>query len=392
MSAEKRLGKFNYPLTVGTIVQDLGLSGFDIPIPLYFDGPNNDQQSWAFLLACAEFGQWTIIHPVRGTIKAQLVSVASHDESVESGNITVVDTSWIIPNALNMGMSNADYGAQIDNGIAQLGADSASQFASISTAIDSLAAAYGAVTSGLGAMQNWLTQTTAKYLTIYAQVSGAISALSNDVLSIAGLVTNLIQLPGIMVGSLSSQVKNFVTAGEIALGLVPGLSSPATPAAYAQTAGAELIATAITGAMAQTLISTPPTTKAEALNTIDLVFQWWVDLFSALDSAESIFSNSLLANAYISESSAYVDMTNLFTLMIKYLLSIIFDLSAEIRFTLPSERAPIAVALDYYGRNGWDDSYLDFFIVSNGLYGDLVNLLPAGTKISIFPGAVGGRS
>ena len=48
------------------------------------------------------------------------------------------------------------------------------------------------------------------------------------------------------------------------------------------------------------------------------------------------------------------------------------------------KRAPIAIAIDYYGPKGWDDSFLDLFIASNGLYGDQINLLPAGFEVVIY--------
>ena len=79
MSADKRLGKFSYPLSIGTVVQDLGLSGFDMAFAVYFEGPNNDADSWKFLLACAEYGTWDVVHPVRGKLKLQLVKVAAKD-------------------------------------------------------------------------------------------------------------------------------------------------------------------------------------------------------------------------------------------------------------------------------------------------------------------------
>ena len=87
---------------------------------------------------------------------------------------------------------------------------------------------------------------------------------------------------------------------------------------------------------------------------------------------------------YIPMASTYPDLMELLRLLIEYLLSIIYDLKTEICFTLKAERAPIAIAIDYYGPKGWDDSFLDLFIASNGLYGDQINLLPAGFEVVIY--------
>ena len=393
MSAKKRLGSFSYPLSVGTVVQDLGLSGFDMPISIYFEGANNDTDSWAFLLACAEFGPWTVVHPVRGTMSLQLVSVDCHDEPVESGNITVVDTVWLNPASLKLVKSNAELTGQITTGIGDANSQATAAFAKTSTAIDSLASAYGSVTQGLQAVKQNLTNATATVLAGYSQIQGAIAGFSSDLASIAGLFLQLIELPGLIAGDLSAQLQSFSIIGQSAINIAPdaqntqGIPDNTT---IAQAAGAELVMVGVTAAMAGSVINTPPLTRPEALAAIGALLAWQAGLTTALDSSMLLFSGSPMASGFVSMATTWPQIQQLVALTIQYLLSIIFDLKTAITFTLPAERPPLAIAIDFYG-DGWsfvDDYQFDFFIASNKLYGDLINLLPAGFQVTVYPSAV----
>ena len=382
LSAEKRLGKFSYPLSVGTVVQDLGLSGFDMSFTIYFEGPDNDIQSWAFLRALEETGTWEIIHPVRGKLKAQPVSVKAHDSPVDSGNVTAIDMTWIIPDALRMQHSAPELGGVIVSTNQTLTADAAADFSAIGSALAPLAAAYGSVQAGIASVKGSIVNATAAFLTTYGQLSGALSSLSTDVLSIVGMTVGLIQTPGLVIGSTVAQIKGFVASGESILGLAPQVSPGAlTPDVAAQAQGVELVAVALSGAMALSILAQAPTTRPQAIASINLLLGWWSDMLGACEGTQALYASSALAQAYTAFASSYPDLMELLRLSIEYLLSIIYDLTTEIRFILPAERSTVAVAIDCYRSKGWDDSYIDLFIASNGLYGDLVNLLPAGFEV-----------
>ena len=384
MSADKRLGKFSYPLSIGTVVQDLGLSGFDMSFAVYFEGPNNDADSWKFLLACAEYGTWDVIHPVRGKLKLQLVKVAAKDDPIASGNITVVDTSWIIPASLDTQQPTPALGGLIDSTVSDVSAGAATDMTRFQATLANIAAAYGSVKTGLDSVKGAITNVNAVFLNGYGQIQSGIAALSTDVLSIAGQTVNLLQLPGLMIGSMAAQVSGFIASGQSILGLAPQTPGINPGSDYAQACGVELVALSITCAIANSVISTPPLTRSEAIATIDNLLAWWSQIQTTLDGTQSAFAAANLASMYIPMASTYPDLMELLRLLIQYLLSIIYDLKKEIRFTLKAERAPIAIAIDYYGPKGWDDSFLDLFIASNGLYGDQINLLPAGFEVVMY--------
>lgn len=50
-SFTKKIGKFDYPYVPGTRVQDLDITSASHPIPIYFEGDNNDIDAQSFARA-----------------------------------------------------------------------------------------------------------------------------------------------------------------------------------------------------------------------------------------------------------------------------------------------------------------------------------------------------
>ena len=96
-SMDKKLGLFEFPKVKGTKVQDLDIGSARYPLTIFFVGENNDQESDRFFKACRERGVWTVIHPVRGSLNLQLISVTENIQPVESGNVTQFDTGVEFP-------------------------------------------------------------------------------------------------------------------------------------------------------------------------------------------------------------------------------------------------------------------------------------------------------
>ena len=201
---------------------------------------------------------------------------------------------------------------------------------------------------------------------------------------------NLIETPGLIAGDLMAQLGAFASIGNVMTGVSPSTSNTpgqAGPKTIAQASGAELVMTGVTCAMAVSILNTLPTTRPQAIAAINALLAWWAQIQASLDGAMALFATLPLAQSYVSMATTYPQLEQLFNLMLQYLLSIIFDLKSQITFTLPAERATVAVAIDAYGQNGWDESFLDLFNASNHLYGDLINILPAGFQVTIYPQA-----
>jgi hypothetical protein len=351
---------------------------------IYFEGETNDTDSAAFLIAIAEPGVWDVIHPVRGKLKMQPVSVKAHD-GIDSGNISAIDLTWIIPDALDLQHSSPDLSGLIDGTFVDVQGTSTTGLSRIGVALANLASAYGAIQAGLDALEGRIANATGTFLSLYSQVSTALSSLSTDVLSIAGMTIQLVAAPGLMIGDIATRVGNFIATGEAILGLAPQTSPGAlTDATAAQARGVEFYCACVSCAMVQEILAQAPTTRGQAIATIGQLLQWWSDMLSACEGTQALYSGSTLASTYTAFVDSYPALMELLRLAISYLLSIIYDLKTEIRFTLKAERAPLAVAIDYYAAKGWDDSLFDLFIASNGLYGDQINLLPAGFQVVIY--------
>ena len=94
---EKKLGIFNYPKLNGSIVQDLGINGNRYPLTFYFTGLDHDRTTELFVKAFEESGTWQVVHPIRGNLILQPVSINPDYNPVENGTYSLIDTEWIEP-------------------------------------------------------------------------------------------------------------------------------------------------------------------------------------------------------------------------------------------------------------------------------------------------------
>lgn len=394
----KRLGQFNYPLVDGTTVQDLGISSAEVTISIYFEGPDNDIHSWKFVNALAERGPWDVVHPLRGDLSLQLISAQLHDEPVTSGNVTVVDTKWIIPAKTSNQISVTDLSRSITDASDTTNTQAASTFSKISNAINLAAKAYGVITQAIGTVGQIASTITSTYQSAITQANALMASLSTNYNAVATLIQTAIEAPGVISGDIAGQLSLLLGAGKTMASAPETLTTPLTDATTAQLAASDLCLTSVATAMCLSTVNTSitsvtedgitiPTTRATILDSINFLITAFTAFTASLDDAAALYSTSPMAQQYISMSASWPDLQNLFSLTVQYLESIMFTLNSEITFTLSVERAPISIAADYYGQNGWDDSYFDLFIASNHLVGDQVNLLPAGFQVVIYQGA-----
>ena len=98
ITGEKQVAEFTYPLDYGTVVQDLGAAGRKFPLTLIFEGDDHDLTAWNFQIAfLSQKGTWQVVHPVYGTLTLQGSRSTFRADPTESGNETVVETTWIEP-------------------------------------------------------------------------------------------------------------------------------------------------------------------------------------------------------------------------------------------------------------------------------------------------------
>jgi hypothetical protein len=400
ISIAKRVGQFKFPLIDGTVTQDLGLDGFGIPLTLYFAGENNDLDAWAFAQCWTERGPWTVIHPVYGTLSLQPLSGTLKVQPVESGNITVVESQWIRPvqpgtlasggkvsgsgsagTLSSVGEIAGAINAQIDT----VNASAAAAFAACpQSTIDNLFSAETQITPGITIVKAALMGINADVNRIQSQINAEFLSFPGDLATIAGLAQSLIQTPALMAGSLAAQISRYASMLAGILGTLPSSLAIPNTNTYNAVAATELLASAALSASALAVILTTPATRPDAVATLNQILAMWNSMTASFDGFQTAFAGNSLVGQYFTAAQSYTDLSRLIALAVQYLLSVIFDLKSEIRFTLKAERAPFEIAVSYYGQNGWDDTYFDAFIASNNLTGDRILILPAGYEVVVY--------
>jgi hypothetical protein len=409
-SMKKKLGIIQCPRIAGDIAQDLGATSWVYPIPIYFDGDNNDLDARAFTQACGETGLWDVIHPVFGPLPSlQLVSVAYNDEPVESGNLTKIDTEWIEPIDPLTLKTGRELAGLIDAKVTDLNVSAAQQFANnILTESERLKATIENTTRGIERVSDLIlgplfTTVDALDTAVNAIQRGTTDTFNATVFraeELAGQIENLLELPLFGSDDLGMRVAAYTDLATAMLDMLPGEGERVTPNSAGDDEKLNSIATlelgltccvaaigrSVSDTKASSIITADGTikTRAQALQAITDIVTLHDQIVDAVEAAYDDYSDALIDEQRSAFTESYADLAALLGLVIERLLVMTSKLAVERRITLASPRAPIEIAITEYGQLGANDEYLDLFIASNDLQGDDILLLPAGREVVIY--------
>ena len=389
-SKDKKLGLFEFPKVKGTKVQDLDIGSARYPLTFFFDGENNDQESDRFFRACDERGDWNVVHPVKGALDLQLISVKEDIQPVESGNMTQFDTEWIEPLKDSVVPSLFQQRSTIDSQIDEINSTASDQLegnilqrtaAQIAAFESTVNAVVASVEKFLAPIYELQSEINSQVLSIQRGITSLLSAPVFDIASIAGQMQALIQLPALAIADVNARIDaygNFISA---ALDFSPD---------GAETKDRNIVAVqelALTSGLAS--ISFVSSTgeidsRLQAIELIDLSTELFKNITDTLDATQELFKDEIIDGQYFSQSESYSDAVLMISQTISYLLRSAFDLSIEKRFILEKMRAPIEITISEYGDLGEDDLNFQLFIESNSLKGNEILILPEGREVLIY--------
>jgi tetrahydromethanopterin S-methyltransferase subunit B len=387
----KKVGIFNFPQVDGSVVQDNGTVSTTYNLTIYFEGPNNDLVAQAFMRALSERGAWEVIHPVLGLKKLQPLVFTPDWQPVTSGNLTKIETEWIEPLDLAALPSAAELQAAIAAQVDEVNDVAAEQLEQ--STFQKIAAEVGAFRKGvldvvssvedkLEAISNFSAAVTAEMEAIKRDINRVLEVLPLDVISTAGQLQELIQLPARAINDVSSRIdayKNF--ADDISFSLSP--DRPGTDS-YNSVAIQELALTAVFGAVSEVSGTGTLLSRAESVELIEANTALFNDSTNTLDSTQALFDDEPIDRQYFSQSQSYPASAKLNALTVAYLLRSAFDLKTEKRFVLERSRNPVMVAMEEYGGPGEDDANVTLFVDSNKLEGDEHLIMPKGRELVVY--------
>lgn len=384
----KRVAQYDVPLVDGTLVQDMGMKGVSFPLTLDFEGEDNDVTAFTFCRTLAQRGVWTVVHPVYGSFTLQPIGPFTLGaKPSDSGNITTVSGPWIEPLPPETQESAAALGQRLLAEVAALNAASSQQF---SDAVDLTDPEAGAAVLSTGTQAVARLQTSplaaivSKAQDVQAQFNAGIQKLQGllsgplDLAAIASQVQELLQLPALCEARIDAFVSGYTSFADFMISII-------TPDSLAAVATSELfLSAALTGA-AMAVSSSVPDTRDQALKALLDLLALFTAVRDALDSVQSDTDG-----AYVSMAQTTASLSRLEALISAYLMGVLWDLAVARRFTLERPRASIEVAITEYGVSDASqiDAVYDMFIRTNGLTGDDVISLPAGSEVVIFEGLV----
>jgi len=392
----KQVPQFNPPLFDGTITQDLGAKGWAFPLTLTFEGDNHDTMALGFARALAQRGPWGIMHPVYGQFTLQPIGPFSLKvQPTESGNATQVSGPWVEVPVTAATRSLSEQAALTSAQVDAANAAAAAQFTDALDVSDAegqaaaQAAGLGAlgkfVSSGLASLISKSADLQAQFTAAWNSATAGLQAAVWDGVNIYQQVQQIMSLPAVVEADLATKLANFgafVDDIKDALGLNTGSDVAATNAAAMD----ELfLSGAITGCI-QSVLSSPPATRDQALQAINDISAMFTEITAALDAVQTATAGNRASGQYFSNGMSYADLALVVSMGLQYLLRLIFDLKVARRFTLDRPRHPGEIVITEYApedSSTYDDLY-DLFIASNGLIGDDIVLLPAGREVVVY--------
>lgn len=387
---EKSLGKFKPPKKKGSIVQDLDVDATIYPIPIIFEGENGDLEASLFFETCSENGIWQIIHPTKGLLSLQLVSVTEKDQPVTSGNMWELDTEWIQPLTEDVIVSTAELAEAIEQQIKTLNQSASDQLGQVSdqttaSRIQVLKDSAGQVASTIKNGLESISNLSAEISNVTNSIQRATTSnLLNPTVAIESLATQIqsaAQLPALASNNTSERFGSYES-------VITNLSSISADLPNAE--GKNVIAMKEIGLVS--MVSTLPriattgtlSTRTEAVQLAESMSNIFQAMTDSLDEDQEFFAAEMITNRYFSQSSSYADLLRLIALGIKYILNESFDLKIEKRFRIGRDRTPIDITIEEYKSLGDNDENLDFFIATNKLKGEDILLLRAGTEVVVY--------
>jgi hypothetical protein len=389
-SFEKKLGIFEHPKMLGTVVQDLNAVSTRYPLTIWFEGSDNDLEANRFYESLKEIGIWTVNHPAKGLLYLQLSTVREFIDPTENGNMTKFETEWIEPLlqspaptvpelAANIKSQsdelNVAAAGQLEANIAQ---DTASEIVAVKNSTNNI------LTAVSGTLANLYKGTSA----LNGQITGIISSIQDtiaqpviDVVALAGQVQNLIQLPLLATTDIQTRLAAYEALIQEALGLAPDGTDPEDKNKISIQ---ELTLTAAVGALALIASSGSLETRNQAAAASNSISDLFTDITDGLDAIQEHFIAHDIDLQYFSQSQSYSDAALIVYQSVALLSVQLFELAIEKIITVDSPTAPIIIAIEQYGGLGAGDANFDKFISINRLKGKEILILPAGKEVVVY--------
>lgn len=378
-SVEKKTTAFDFPDADGTYIQDLGRSGRQYPLRLFFWGADYDLDARAFEGLLLERGTGILEHPIYGTVNVvPFGAIKRRDDLKTAANQAVVEVTFWETIGLVYPTSQDDPASSVLSAVTTYNETRAEQFAAVAElegvaeqadfkgSYQSLLDNAEATLSGIAAAQDNVRR---QFDTIDASINAGIDALIADPISLAFETALLVQAPARAAADISARLSAY---GDLAASILSGQGATSTSTKQRNRFLArDLYASGAVSGSVLSVVNNQFETKTGALQAAETVLAQFDDLVAWRDE-------NYTALETIDTGEAYQALQDAVALTAGFLVFISFSLKQERRIVLDRARTIIDLAAELYGEV---DGQLDFLISTNSLTGSEILELPAGREI-----------
>jgi hypothetical protein len=373
MSVEKRTPEFTFPEINGSKMQDLGHNGRKFPFIIYFSGDDYDIVSDAFFAALEETGIGTLEHPIYNTRKVVPTgTITRADNLVTAANQAVFNITFVETiEDITFPSSELNQETDIKNSLDGLNFNTSAQYAG--SIVPESVAENVLLQVDLFEKKTLIENILNNITQLNDNINNAFNTISesfNDNLinllidpgGVSSQFITLINTPANVTTSATSFIEGYGNSIGI---IIDGIID--TPGKFYNSF---LSIVGLFGALNFSMTNAEFLFRPDAINATNLIIELQENIIIWMDEKIVEFEISDTGETYDS-------MMELYSKTIAYLIQLSFDLPKEIIFTLQEERNLIELVAELYG----DIDKIDFFIETNNLTADEMEILPMGKVV-----------
>lgn len=376
MESDKKTGTFVFPEVDGQYIQDLGRSGRRFPFTIFFSGSDYDINSDSFFQALEEIGIGTLEHPLYGIRKViPTGTIKRRDDLVTGANqaaFSVTFSETIVD--INFPSSQVNDESDIRNNVDVLNETISDQYEDSLREVSEAESV--SLQNDLTDKKNFFTNTLESLTSLNEDIKNAMDTINNslndsilDILldpgGLASQLLTLINTPSNIITTFDAYLEGYGSVIDTYLG--------STVDSINNYHNAFLFLSGSMGAVALSMLNAEFTNRPQAIEALeqiedfnDNITTWIDDNITDLDIPDT--------------GEIYSGMNDIFSKISGYLVRLSFELPKKIYLTLQEDRQLIELVAELYG----DLEKIDFFIQTNDLTTDEIELLPLGKEVIYF--------
>lgn len=381
-TVDKKTTAFTFPDADGSFVQDLGHTGRQFPLRVFFWGEDYDLEADAFEGLLLEAGTGKLEHPIYGAVDVvPFGSISRRDDLKTAANQAVIEVTFWETIGLVYPTAQDDPASEVLQAVTAFNEAAAEQLEETLTVTKAVERTdfknnytnlLDTAKSGLQAVADAQANVRQTFESTYASINAGIDTFIGEPLDLAFQTTVLLQAPARAAAGIEARLTAYRNLADALLsgdGAIVATGYDNRPSNLFHTR--DLYASAYVTGSILSAVNNQFETKTDALNAA-------ADILDQFDSVANWRDANYGALSEVDTGGAYQQLQEAVALTAGFLVFISFSLKQERRLVLDRARTIIDLVAELYGSI---DDQLDFFIASNSLTGSEILELPAGREV-----------